>query len=380
MHKVETEQEDENNKTVTSKSKRIKTLDQLLKAAKTNLEEWEVVSHKVNAWEIGAKGPNGSIITETLFQVTANLTRRFNPGQLQTVLVCIDIDSTTDVRESQVTAVIPDLQIGFRWKDNYSYLEPMHDRVAMDVAWTAIAAQQPDEILLIGDCLDYAAWSKFDHTPDLKQTTQPALNELYWWLARLRQSCPKAKIKFFSGNHDERPAKLAARAVEELFFIKRVDATTGVMSHAELLNLDALHIRMVEPYNSEYWLWNQVRCHHGREHRTDKILRELQHHSEIQGHTHRLAVNYQTVYGPQGAKVIFSLQPGCLCRLDGPPSYGDRNDWQQGFGIVRMIDDQIIPQVHAIQNGRAYIDGVMYIGQDLSTQIARDIGWRQIAR
>lgn len=370
----------DNEKTITVKGSRIKTLEQLLEISETDLDTWEVKTHKVNSWEMGAKGPDGEICVETLFQVTANLERRFNPRNMQTVIYddMHSRDPATAPKNRRRAVVIPDLQLGFRWKKNYSYLEPMHDRLAMDLVWQYIIETQPDEIIFIGDDLDLAAWSKFDPTPDLKQTTQPALNELYWWLARLRRECPNAKIKKLEGNHDARLGKAATRAVEELFYIKRAGSELGVLSHTELLGLDNLQIKMIEPYNSEYWLWSTVRCHHGREVTTSKIINSMQYHSEVQGHTHRLALNYRTVHGPAGARHIFSMQPGSLCKIDGPPSYGERNDWQQGFGVLNLIDNQVMPQVYSIQQGHAYVDGKMYVGQDPSEQIARDIGWKQI--
>lgn len=75
-------------------SKRIKTLDDLIKACEIDINEWEIVSYEVNKWEVGRKNKsvewkvekgtvvngdisdNGRIFVEPLFQVKAKLSRR----------------------------------------------------------------------------------------------------------------------------------------------------------------------------------------------------------------------------------------------------------------------------------------------------------------
>jgi len=60
----------ENGGVVTTKSHRIKTLDDALEYAKVNLEEWEVERYIINKWEVGAKdGSTGHIVIEPLYQV-----------------------------------------------------------------------------------------------------------------------------------------------------------------------------------------------------------------------------------------------------------------------------------------------------------------------
>lgn len=381
--KVVIASDDANEHVISAKGPRIKTLDQLLEVTETNLREWEVKHHKVNSWEVGAKGPDGSIITETLFQVTAHLERRFNANQLQTVIYD-DVHSNPNLFRAPnpfpTALIIPDIQMGFRWQDNYSRLNPMHDRLAMDIVWQAAEIMQPTEVIFVGDVFDYAAFGKFQSTPDMRQTTQPTLNEFYWWLARLRQSCPDSKLVWIAGNHEARKDRNVFDAVSELYYIKRAGSSNHVLSHTELLGLDDLKVKIIEPYNSEYWLWSTIRVHHGREHKTAKIVQSMQYHSEIQGHSHRLALNAKTMHGPTGPRVIYSMQPGCLCKngKEGPPAYEERNDWQQGFGVVSLPDNLVTMQVHSIQHGKAYFNNTTIAAVDRSEQIAVDIGWNQI--
>jgi UDP-2,3-diacylglucosamine pyrophosphatase LpxH len=55
---------------------RILTMEDLLKVAEVDLEEWIVRDKLLNKWEVGAKGPDGNIVVKPLFQVKLWLKRR----------------------------------------------------------------------------------------------------------------------------------------------------------------------------------------------------------------------------------------------------------------------------------------------------------------
>lgn len=56
---------------VEARTKRIKTLEQLLEMAEVDLGKWYVERQVINKWEVGAKNPEGVIVVEPLFQVKA---------------------------------------------------------------------------------------------------------------------------------------------------------------------------------------------------------------------------------------------------------------------------------------------------------------------
>ncbi len=60
---------------LSSKSRRIKTLDHLLESGNVDLETWDVDRFIVNKWEVGARGEDG-LQVEPLFQVKAWLKRK----------------------------------------------------------------------------------------------------------------------------------------------------------------------------------------------------------------------------------------------------------------------------------------------------------------
>ena len=61
---------EQNNKVITSEvTSRVVTADDLLNIYNVSLDDWEIEKQVLNTWEVGAKGPNGDIVTTPLFQV-----------------------------------------------------------------------------------------------------------------------------------------------------------------------------------------------------------------------------------------------------------------------------------------------------------------------
>jgi hypothetical protein len=61
---------EQNNKVLTSEiTNRIITADDLLNVYNISLDDWEIEKQVLNTWEVGAKGPDGNIVTTPLFQV-----------------------------------------------------------------------------------------------------------------------------------------------------------------------------------------------------------------------------------------------------------------------------------------------------------------------
>ena len=57
-------------KVITSEvTERVVTIEKLLEIYNIDLEVWEIEKKVVNTWEVGAKDPNGVIVTTPLFQV-----------------------------------------------------------------------------------------------------------------------------------------------------------------------------------------------------------------------------------------------------------------------------------------------------------------------
>jgi len=71
---------------VSSRSFRIRSVEDLLIATNTNTQVWEVERHVINKWSVGAKDPvSGDILTADLFQVKAWLRRKVAEQRLETL-------------------------------------------------------------------------------------------------------------------------------------------------------------------------------------------------------------------------------------------------------------------------------------------------------
>jgi len=207
--------QDTNHRTVTLTTDRIITLEQLLAAFEVDLDVWLVERWVPNKWEVGRKGitkdlvwqdgiqdgfvkDTGEINVEPLFQIKAWLIRKV-PIALEPIVQPVELKirkyKLPEVRISQngirANLSIPDLQMGFRRDLETNQLTNFHDRDFLSVAIELARDTQPDDITLLGDNMDLPDWSdKFTRSPEFYFTTQPAINELAWWLAQLRLACP----------------------------------------------------------------------------------------------------------------------------------------------------------------------------------------------
>ena len=391
---IEDTQTSPTERSILAKGTRVKTLDDLLKAANVDETKWGVASWKANAWEQAQKdGYDVQIVT--LHQVKASLQRKVEAAHRPA-------RPTIKIRHSQVTPrndgmqramFIPDSQIGFKWRDRYTRLEPMHDRLAFDACIKLAGVWKPDVVVLLGDMADLAPWSaKFPSDPTLKNTTQATIDELHWWLAQLRAAVGEhTKICYLAGNHEERISKRIVQDMPEAFGLTTAKGDVPVLTLANLLHLDDLNIEWVGPYGRDWWLWPQsnspIRVTHGQTVRqgggaTAAAILKGGSWSEVYGHVHRLEYAEKTLHGPGGdVRVITAMSPGCLCRIDqgAVPGFKQRQDWQTGVGVGWLDERSGLVHVQAIpiREGRiVWSDGIVQ-AENRTEEIAKATGWTQ---
>ena len=349
-------------------AKGIKNLDDLIRAADLD-DSWVCIKHTLNTWQ--ALGKDSEVIQ--LHQVKAYFERapRFFVEPLEPMRTYKREKATTKPAK-RCALIIPDSQHGFRRIEDNSKAggyrwEPLHDRAACDVVIQAADLLQPDEIILLGDMVDGAAWStRWQVSPDLRYTTNATMRELYaGLLVPLRLSCPTAKIVFMEGNHEKRVQDALTAKLCEGVGLRAADTLNGdeLITIETLLALDSLDIEYFGPYGAAYWLYDKIRIQHGTKARpageTSSAYLRNAISSVIFGHVHRLELAQKKIQTPKGPEVITAMSPGCLCRTDGavPHAGGDFLDWQQGFGIVYESDGETSIQVVPINNGSAILHG-----------------------
>jgi predicted phosphodiesterase len=295
------------------------------------------------------------------------------------VIVEVPFRSPQPPRELRLAIKGADAQIGFRILADGS-TEAFHDEAAMDLFIQVCAEYQPDKIQLLGDMLDLPSQSRWAKEASFAQTTQPAIDYFYTWLAKLRAVCPTAEIVIVEGNHDKRMQNFVELNTLATFGLKRAGTDElPVMSVPYLLRLDELDIRYVDAYPAATdWDNATTRNIHGTRANsvgstTSQYIKELPHINTWAGHTHRAEITFKSVVGHYGNPVeSYSANPGCLCKTDGTvPSvkgaiHSDGHsartveDWQQGIGFLYYSEtdtDESWPFVYRIKNGRTIIDG-----------------------
>lgn len=284
----------------------IHTLDELLRHCQVDLDVWQVERHVVNKWPVGIKTPSGEIKTQQLIQVKAWLKRAVPlVTQIPPVRAAqVTLGPRRKVQPSrsgvQRAVIIPDPQFGFRRDMRTSYLDPFHDRQALDLALQLVEELRPDRVVWLGDGQDLAPWSdKFLRSPEFVLTTQPAIDEETWWLAETRRAVPGAQIDRIEGNHDARLLNAVMKHLPEAYGLRpgtqRIEGPP-VLSIPYLLGLDQLGVEYHGPYpDGVVWLNDNLACEHGDVYTggavgTVKRLLETARHSRIIGHTHGVAV------------------------------------------------------------------------------------------
>jgi hypothetical protein len=237
---------------------RISTLEELLDRADVDRGRWYVESWRANAYE--AQRAGGGIVQ--LWQVKASL--REHPAWVWSPVEPRVAYEPVTVADPDVTLVIPDSQNGYRWQDKHRRLEPLHDRRAWDIAIQVAELIKPARIVLLGDMVDFAEGSKrWPVTPDLRATTQPTIEELHWWLARLRLAAPNAEIVYLEGNHEDRIDRALVGSMSELSDLSPAGEDAALVTWRRLLALDSLGIHYRGPYGERVTLAADCEAHHG---------------------------------------------------------------------------------------------------------------------
>lgn len=375
--------------TYTEKSEQdsgVTILDKLLKDNGISLNE--VGSVRISSYQQGQKNAEGE--SETVNLGAASVTLKVDPSFAtgpewpviqQAAPVKFERKTVRKSRSKFRTAVIfPDQQIGYRRNLHDGSLDPFHDEQAMAVAMNIARDIDPDDIINLGDIMDFAVFGRFDQEPGFQLTTQPTLDRTHSHLAEQVEIA--RNVVAFQGNHDLRLQKWITKNAMAAFGLTRANAPEEwpVMSVEFLLRLEELGVEYVDGYpNGKYYINDRLRCEHGsktapRGKIASKIVAD-ENVSIITGHTHRVEQVYKTTptrFGPP--KVSMGMTLGCLCRTDGAvPStkstYDAKGnavlgqmDWQQAVGIVEYIEGDgpfnVTPVL--IQNGEAIYQDSIY--------------------
>jgi hypothetical protein len=394
---------------VVSTSPRIRTQNELLEAAQIDLNTWEVLSCEVRSYEsfrrrqhkklkfakgkmTGTIEDEGGVTIVPLFRINIKLIRRV-PVEITPVIRPIIIAEGSikklkvkkSLKERRKALILPDPHFGFRRHFATGQLESFHDREVLDIALQIAIDEQFDDIIFLGDLFDLAEWSdRFLRSPDMLQTTQPALIEASWWLKQFRVAAMNANIEILEGNHERRIRDLIIKHMPQAYQLHRVDNVllkTPTISIPYLLALDAMDIGWHDYPDGEVWLNNYIALEHGKVARArsgatvSNMIVDAQE-TRICGHIHRFESATKTVHTKEGPRFITVASVGCMCRIDGVvPAKKKRQNWQQGFAAVEYFKDDPLHLITEIPvlDGKALYNNKMYFARERLEDLQREV-------
>lgn len=347
---------------------RIRTLADLLSAAKVDLSVWKVRDKdgfEIRTWEGYAADVDKDlqyedgkasghvkrqgIITTTLWRVKASLVR-INPIPVHPIIQPIksprfSLPPVKHTKSSGTAMIIADSHFGYSWEPPRWELIPFHDRDVLDIFLQVLEIVQPDVIEFDGDLLDLTVWQdKFLREPRFYQTTQPALHECVFFLQKCAEASPGSEKRVHQGNHSIRMEKTIINHMREACSLKAVDEVDlpPAMSVPKLLGLHNLGVEWVGNYPDDIsWLGEHIQVSHGSMARIKPLatvtetLKQGRYHRAV-GHIHRdEMVSELRLMSDGSLKQVTGYCPGCACHVDGRvPGSTTNSNWRKGFGII----------------------------------------------
>jgi predicted phosphodiesterase len=238
--------------------------------------------------------------------------------------------------------VIPDSQNGFAGD------EPLHDEAAWECAFRAARHLRPDHIVMLGDNVDLAPFSKYRVRHGLLATTQRTFDDIRAKVQRLRRENKGAVIDWLAGNHEERWQNAMTDRLAEA-------ATMDDLRLENILGLGKLDINYHGPYGARIEYENVIYTH-GDKHAVwggqtaGKYLARATTKSFVFGHSHKSELAWRRT----DVGEIFAMCPGTICHVDGRvPGTTMYPDWTQGLAIVEGGQPELCP----IRGGKVWVRG-----------------------
>ena len=240
---------------------------------------------------------------------------------------------------------------------------PYEDKKAMKAVIDFIGEYKPDEVVHIGDVVDFpqpSRWTKGtreefegsvfkDAEYTIKNLIQP-LREVY-----------AGDIGFLEGNHDLRPRTYLDKYAPAL-------SATDAFNMETLLEFENYEIRKLPNFYNFAPGWLMTHGHLGGIRLTQNAgatalgAAKKLGASVIMGHTHRLGIgSYSTGYGGTVNQTVSGMEVGNLMDMR-QAGYlrGAAGNWQQGFGLVHTDGKHVQATPIRISGKKFVVDGVTY--------------------
>jgi metallophosphoesterase superfamily enzyme len=234
---------------------------------------------------------------------------------------------------------------------------PFEDKRALKNVIQFIGEYQPDEVIQIGDLVDYPAPSRWSAGTRAEFEGNVIRDSEYTkanFLEPLR-AVYSGPLGVLEGNHDERPQKyLASRA-------PALAAEDTYYRFENLLDFAAYDVQKLTPYYDFAPGWVAI---HGHESpgmnqvpgATARLKAVKAGTSVVMGHTHRLAVSPHTTGHNGKLKTIYGFEVGHLMdvRKAGYLKNGPAN-WQKGFGLFYVGKYNAVPHAIPVEDDGSFV-------------------------
>lgn len=237
---------------------------------------------------------------------------------------------------------------------------PFDDRKALKAVVKFIVDTQPDEVVHIGDLMDYPSpsrWTKGtaeEFSLRIKPDGEQAKKR---FLIPLREGYD-GPVGVHEGNHDSRPRDYLSKFAPAL--IEYEDQ----FRFENLLDFDSFGVTVLPEFYKIAPGWISTHGHRGgirlAPKASDTAYNAMMRFgtSVIIGHTHRLGIKPHTLGYDGNQKVLWSLEVGNLMNMHlAQYLKGATANWQTGFGLLTVDGTHVKPELIPIVGGRFSVDG-----------------------
>lgn len=238
---------------------------------------------------------------------------------------------------------------------------PFTDWKALRALIGYIGDTQPDQVIHIGDVMDYptpSRWSKGsaeEFSKVLKAHNEKAKLRL---LEPLREVYD-GPIGFHEGNHDLRARAYLSRYAPALAEFE------DAFSIEQLLDFDGFGIEMLPDFYDVAPGWITTHGHLGKISLSQiagiTALNAAKKFgkSVVMGHTHRAGISSYTFgYGGSAVKTVTGMEVGNLMDMrQAAYLQNATGNWQTAFGVLTVDQTHVKPEVIPISKGRFTVDG-----------------------
>ncbi len=240
---------------------------------------------------------------------------------------------------------------------------PYEDRRAVKAVTNFIGTYKPDEVIHIGDLMDYpqtSRWTKgtkeefegkvYEHSEYAKEKFLKPLRNVY-----------QGPIGVIEGNHDLRPRQYLAKYAPAL-------AASREFHFDKLLDFDGFGISVLPEFYEFAPKWVATHGHLGGI-RLSPIAGNTALNaarrmgvSVVMGHTHRLGnLSESRGYDGKVSQVLTGVEVGNLMNMRSAQYLkGAAANWQQGFAVIHVDGKHVDAKTVSINGGKFTVDRRTY--------------------